>query len=134
MLLPSHTEGLPNVVLEAMTMGVPVAATNVGGVGGLLDHGRCGVILNQDPNSWVDRIGYLLTSTDRRTKIAKLARQRIESHYTFAQRMERVHHIYQRVLGTRFITDTGMALTYPGNGVDGAVRNSPQLHCLITEI
>jgi glycosyltransferase involved in cell wall biosynthesis len=39
----------PNVALEAM--GVPVAATDVGGVRELLDDGRCGVILGGDESA-----------------------------------------------------------------------------------
>lgn len=99
LLLPSHTEGLPNVILEAMAMGVPVAATDVGGVGDLLDHGHCGVILSQDQNTWAPRLSYLLASTDRRKMIAQLARARVESRYTFEHRMDQVFGVYERVLG-----------------------------------
>jgi len=104
LLLPSLTEGLPNVVLEAMAMGVPVAATCVGGVADLLDHGRCGVILNQDQQTWADRIEFLLASATRRAHFANLAKARIESHYTFAQRMARMRQLYQRVLGLDTLT------------------------------
>lgn len=106
LLLPSHTEGLPNVVLEAMTMGVPVAATDVGGVRDLLDHGRCGVILGKDESTWADRIAYLLASPDRRDRIASLARDRIHNHYTFSKRMERVFAVYQDVLGSKLLPVT----------------------------
>ena len=100
LLLPSHTEGLPNVVLEAMAMGVPVAATNVGGVSELLDEGRCGVILDPiDEASWPDHIAPLLVSADRRAALARLARERVEQHYSFARRMARVTSVYRESLG-----------------------------------
>ena len=53
LLLTSHTEGLPNVVLEAMAMGVCVAATKVGDVPELLDNGHYGQLLSRDPRKWV---------------------------------------------------------------------------------
>jgi glycosyltransferase involved in cell wall biosynthesis len=98
LLLPSHTEGLPNVVLEAMAMGVPVAATDVGGVRELLDEGRCGVILNQDQTTWADRVAPLIVSADRRGEFARRARSRIETHYAFDARMEREVAVYERLL------------------------------------
>lgn len=99
LLLPSHSEGLPNVVLEAMAMNVPVAATNVGGVGELLDQGRCGVILdNADTTHWADHIEPLIVSQPRREELARRARKRVEEHYSFAQRMQRVIDVYGRVL------------------------------------
>jgi len=98
LLLPSHTEGLPNVVLEAMAMGVPVAATEVGGVRALLDKGRCGVLLNQDQASWAGYIAPLIVSPARRIEVARLARQRIERHYSFANRMAGEVEVYERVL------------------------------------
>ncbi len=98
LLLPSRTEGLPNVVLEAMAMGVPVAATSVGGVRDLLAWGACGVVLDHDESTWPNHIAPLLASTDRRDEFARRARARVEKHYTFAGRMAKVFSVYSKVL------------------------------------
>lgn len=99
LLLPSHTEGLPNVVLEAMAMGTPVAATRVGGVADLLDDGRCGVLLDPMATAtWPVRIAPLLIDAEVGRQYAGLARQRIEERFTFVRRMDAVAAIYRRVL------------------------------------
>ncbi len=98
LLLPSHTEGLPNAVLEAMSMGVAVAAAPVGGMHDLLDNGRCGTILSNSEHAWPTEIAPLLTSAARCDAHARLARARIESRFSFDHRMAKVFNIYGRLL------------------------------------
>ncbi|KAB7622854.1 glycosyltransferase [Alkalilimnicola sp. S0819] len=45
LVLPSLSEGMPNVLLEAMALELPVVATRVGGVPELLQNGRLGVLV-----------------------------------------------------------------------------------------
>lgn len=45
LLLPSRTEGLPGVVIEAALTGVPAVATDVGFVSEIIDHGRTGLLV-----------------------------------------------------------------------------------------
>lgn len=98
LLLPSHTEGLPNSALEAMAMQTPVAATDVGDVSHLLDNGRCGVILDQFDDAWPQQIHSMIESADVRARLAEAARSRIEQHFGFEQRMAKVMQVYRRVL------------------------------------
>lgn len=44
----SHTEGLPQVLVEAQAAGIPIVATAVGGVAGALDHGAGGLLMKPD--------------------------------------------------------------------------------------
>ncbi|HAI13916.1 MAG TPA: hypothetical protein DCM28_19590 [Phycisphaerales bacterium] len=98
LLLPSHTEGLPNVVLEAMTMAIPVAATDVGGVRDLLDDGRCGLILpTEQPVAWVGMIQNYLANENQLQQTALQARQRIYTHFTFESRMQRMMRVYDKL-------------------------------------
>jgi glycosyltransferase involved in cell wall biosynthesis len=48
MALPSITEGFPNVVLEALAVGIPVVAFRVSGIQAILDHNINGYIVDQD--------------------------------------------------------------------------------------
>ena len=53
-VLPSQSEGMPRALMEAMAMGLPAIATNVGGVPDVLRHGRDGVLV---PHGDSDAIG-----------------------------------------------------------------------------
>jgi len=48
MVLPSITEGFPNVVLESLAIGIPVVAFRVSGIQSILNHNRNGYIVDQD--------------------------------------------------------------------------------------
>jgi glycosyltransferase involved in cell wall biosynthesis len=46
LLLPSRTEVFPNVIMEAMSLGVPVIASRIGGVPDLVDSGKTGILIS----------------------------------------------------------------------------------------
>lgn len=99
LLLPSHTEGLPNVVLEAMAIGLPVAATQVGAVPEVLDDGACGVLLCDDESQWASQVTPLIDQPLMRERLLCAAWMRVNEHYDFTRRMARVESIYDALLG-----------------------------------
>lgn len=98
LLLTSHTEGLPNVVLEAMALGVPVAATRVGAVPEVLDQGGCGVLLSEDESVWCEQVQPLLGSSIMRERMVQASRSRLVARYDFEHRMKRVAAIYDDIM------------------------------------
>lgn len=98
--LSSHREGLPNVVLEAMALEVPVVATRIAGVPKVIEHERSGLLI--EPGS-VDQLEQalrrMLEHPEFRRDLALAARCTIEESYSFADRMRKEVAIYDRVLG-----------------------------------
>ncbi len=97
--LSSRREGLPNVVLEALAMEVPVVATRVNGVPRLIRDGATGVLV--DPES-VDALAgglmRILGDSDLRAKMAAAGRREVELNYSFTARMEKVRAVYDWLL------------------------------------
>ncbi|HUY91147.1 MAG TPA: glycosyltransferase family 4 protein [Pirellulales bacterium] len=99
-VLPSITEGLPNTVLEAMALNVPVVSTQVDGVGEVLTQEREGLLVpNRDSTRLAAAIRRLLLDPVLARELAEAARARIERDFSFATRMRRVESIYRELLG-----------------------------------
>ncbi|RXG94519.1 glycosyltransferase [Bradyrhizobium zhanjiangense] len=82
--LASRIEGLPNVILEAQALGVPVATTSAGGAPEAVLDGKTGQIFKPDTTARVmaDSIVELLRNLRWRRKAAQLAPQHIESSFS----------------------------------------------------
>lgn len=76
LILPSTLDGRPNIVIEAMTMGVPVIASNVGGLPGIIKHGETGFLLDADDlDGFAQTILKLKNDDELRESIGKAARK-----------------------------------------------------------
>jgi glycosyltransferase involved in cell wall biosynthesis len=81
LVLPSRSEGSPNVVLEAFARGVPVLATRVGGTEELMADGVDGWLVPPDDlRLLTGALRRALTSPDRREAMVRRARRRLEPH------------------------------------------------------
>jgi glycosyltransferase involved in cell wall biosynthesis len=97
--LSSLREGLPNVLLEAMALEVPVVATRVGGVPRLIADGDNGLLV--DPGSadaLAAALGRLAADPDLRRQLARAGRRTVEERYSFAARMDQVRALYDALL------------------------------------
>ncbi|WP_238388543.1 glycosyltransferase family 4 protein [Roseimaritima ulvae] len=94
--LSSRREGLPNVVLEAMAMGVPVLATNVAGMPTLLQQDVNGCLIEPDNlDQLQSELLRLLGDADTRQRLSAAARKTIEQRFSFRRRMEKVVRTYK---------------------------------------
>jgi glycosyltransferase involved in cell wall biosynthesis len=91
----SDYEGTPNAVLEAMALGTPVVATDVGGTAQLIRHGIDGLIAPPgDVEALTRAIEQALTDEAGRAARARAARRRVETDLSFETRMAAVEAIY----------------------------------------
>ncbi len=99
--LPSHTEGLPNVVLEAAAAGVPVVATAVGGTPEAVLDGETGYLVPPaDPTALADRLSAVLADEPTRRRMGDAAREFVRERFSFAAQAEAylalVHELFGR--------------------------------------
>ena len=103
-VLPSYTEALPVSILEALQFGLPVVASNVGGVSAEVEDGVNGYLLGgtqsimlnnfrPDSKEIARKIQTLLTDADLRRRMGEAGREKFEKEFTlevFEKRMAEI--------------------------------------------
>lgn len=96
----SFTEGLPNVILEAAFLRVPIVATAVGGTAEVIHHQHSGWLI--EPHSLeqlTSGIRAFLADPARFAAMAEAARGRIVEHFSFEVRTQRLTRFYEDLCG-----------------------------------
>ncbi len=98
-VVPSFTEGLPNVVLEAFAAGVPVIGTRVGGIPEVLEDGVSGRLVPPgDAVALSNQIIDLAATASRRAEMGEAGRQRVRSEYSFSSQADQYEDLFRKLL------------------------------------
>jgi glycosyltransferase involved in cell wall biosynthesis len=97
LLNPSFSEGLPNIVLEAMALHVPVIATAVGGVPELIKSGDSGLLIKAGDISGLSRaVLSLAADPEKRKRLARAAYKVVTDCFSFEMQMDLLSEVYQK--------------------------------------
>lgn len=100
-VLPSYTEGLPVMALEALAAGAPVVATAVGGTPEAIRDGVDGFLVPpRDPGAIADRLGVLLDDAERRRDMGRAGRERVVAEFTFDAQAGAFERLFEELLWT----------------------------------
>jgi glycosyltransferase involved in cell wall biosynthesis len=95
-VLPSLSEGIPMVLLEAMALRVAVVATNVGGIPEVLTNGQTGLLVPpRDENALANACRYFLENKKKAELITSQARRRVEECFSAESMVKNVTQIYE---------------------------------------
>jgi glycosyltransferase involved in cell wall biosynthesis len=101
-LLLSKWEGFPRSILEAMRAGLPVVASDVGGVKESVVDGLTGFVIPRGDTAHLrECLRKLITSPELRVRMGEAGRARYEEKFTFDRLVERTTKVYESVLGGR---------------------------------
>ena len=105
--LPSHSEGSPNVVLEALAAGLAVVATTVGGVPEILEEGRTGLMVPpRNSAALAEATARLLRDPGLRCRLASVGQEYVMRSFTPETYRLSLTTLYRSVLDD-YRTDTG---------------------------
>jgi len=98
--IPSLSEGSPNVLLEAMAFGVPIVATEVGGIPEIVTHGETALLVPaQDPGAMAAALARLISEPGTASALARQAREKVETDYSPESRAKSLVSLYAEVYG-----------------------------------
>jgi glycosyltransferase involved in cell wall biosynthesis len=112
--LSSLSEGLPNVLLEAMAMEVPLVATRLAGTVGLIRPEVNGLLV--EPGSLdelVAALAHMIGHAGLRDRLRRAGRETVEQDYSFGVRMGKIATLYDDLLGRAPARAPGCETTRP---------------------
>jgi glycosyltransferase involved in cell wall biosynthesis len=126
--LASLREGLPNVLLEALAMEVPVVATRVAGIPRLIEDGQTGLLVEPGSEAGLaEALGRLHTDAGLRERLRQAGRHTVETRYSFAERIRKISTLYDTLLKReRVRSDFKTPLSPGGRGVGGEGDPTPE--------
>ena len=98
-VLPSLHESSPNALIEAMGVGMPCIASDVGGIADLIENGENGVrVPPQNPEELAAVLYWVLTQPDVASALGRNARLTIQQKFDSAESMRQLEDIYSQLL------------------------------------
>lgn len=94
----THAEGLGSGALLAMSAGVPVIASNLGGLPEIVRHRETGLLVENDAAAIADAIRELLENPDLARSLASAARRMVLERFTVEHMVRLTLEVYRRVL------------------------------------
>jgi len=99
LVIPSRSEGLPIVLLEAMAAGVPVIATRVGQIPEVLADADLGLlVVPESPDAIASAIAEVSAFPDRIVEMATRAKQHVEKHFSVEAMANSYVAVYKRLV------------------------------------
>jgi succinoglycan biosynthesis protein ExoA len=122
---PSHSEEMPNIVLEGMAEGIPVVATAVGGVEEIAGpQGAVRLVPMAQPAALADAIFELYTQPQRAKDLARAGRDRIVESFSVGKQRDQIHALYKDLLGPPEVSPVDGAIFSTS---ESAVTDSPSI-------
>lgn len=101
-ILPSYSEGLPKVLLEAMACGIPVVVSDIPAHRKLIKHSVDGYMFKtSNVDSLASTIMYALANSQESENITQNARNLVKKEFTWQSVARRLDEVYCRLLGKR---------------------------------
>lgn len=101
-VLPSHREGLPITLLEAMAYGLPVVTSAVGGIRDLFVTGKMGIAVDaRNPSRLASAIGKLVENASLRREIGEFNRSYAFEHFRASEAAGKLRRVYQEIAAQR---------------------------------
>jgi L-malate glycosyltransferase len=101
-VLPSLSEGLSNVLLEAMTASLPVVATDVGGNPEVVEDGRTGLLVPpRNADELATAMMQILQCPDMACRFGENGRDRVVSEFSLESMVRQTHELYVSLLEKR---------------------------------
>lgn len=95
---PSWAESFPYVILEAMSLNLPIVATDVGGVGEAIVDRESGLLVPpRDEQAISDALNLLLDDRARAARMGELAFQRVSRRFTLTAMTRGMADVYSEV-------------------------------------
>lgn len=94
-VLPSIAEGIPMTILEAMSMGLPIVASDVGGIPEVIEDGSGTILSPKDTLGWSQTIIGLVEDKNVRENYGIQARKRVKNKYSLQQMIVAYDDLYQ---------------------------------------
>ena len=94
---PTSPDPFPHVILEGMTLGKAIVASNIGGAVESLEDGKSGVLVPpSNPEILADKISMLISNADLRRAMGQNAKKRVQDKFHIKYNIENIQNIYDK--------------------------------------